>query len=124
MNCASLILSEDIYDFIFPEGEVASIPAEPVCRQAIDEAYQVLYYNRSQMPELSVGTYSYTAIPKCYYLCDTTALDISGITAIQNNPTLSLTGQGVFMGIIDTGIDYTNRLFRKVDGSSRIVRIW
>ena len=124
MNCASLILSEETYDFIVVAEEPVSIPVEPVCRQPIDGTYQVLYYNRNQMQELSVGTYSYTAIPKCYYLCDTTALDISGITAIQNNPTLSLTGQGVFIGIIDTGIDYTNRLFRREDGGSRIVRIW
>ena len=124
MDCASLILSQDTYDFIFQEGEPKSIQAEPVCRQPIDGDFGVLYYDRSRMPALSVGTYSYTAIPKCYYLTDTTALDISGITAIQNNPTLSLTGQGVFIGIIDTGIDYTNRLFRREDGGSRIVSIW
>ena len=28
------------------------------------------------------------------------------------------------MGVIDTGVDYTNPLFRYSDGSSRILRIW
>ena len=42
----------------------------------------------------------------------------------QRNPTLSLKGQGVFVGIIDTGIDYTHHLFRRIDGSSRISSIW
>ena len=34
------------------------------------------------------------------------------------------TGQGVLIGLIDTGIDYTNPLFQNPDGTSRILRIW
>ena len=37
---------------------------------------------------------------------------------------LALKGEGVLVGIIDTGVDYTNPLFRYSDGSSRILRIW
>lgn len=33
-------------------------------------------------------------------------------------------GNGVVVGIIDTGCDYTHRSFRKADGSTRILRIW
>ena len=72
------------------------------------------------LPPLSIGNYTYTAIPKCYALLDTTALDASGITRLQNQPVLALKGEGVLVGIIDTGVDYTNPLFRYSDGSSRI----
>lgn len=76
------------------------------------------------LPPLSIGNYTYTAIPKCYALLDTTALDASGITRLQNQPVLALKGEGVLVGVIDTGVDYTNPLFRYSDGSSRILRIW
>ena len=75
-------------------------------------------------PPLSVGSYSYSEIPKCYGLLDQTALEVSGILKMQNQPVLALKGRGVLIGFIDTGIDYTNPAFRYSDGSSRIVRIW
>ena len=37
---------------------------------------------------------------------------------------LSLKGNGVLVGFIDTGIDYTNPVFRFSDGSTRIAAIW
>ncbi|MBQ9135398.1 MAG: peptidase S8, partial [Lachnospiraceae bacterium] len=35
-----------------------------------------------------------------------------------------LDGEGVLIGIIDSGIDYTNPNFRNEDGSSRILYLW
>ena len=35
-----------------------------------------------------------------------------------------LDGEGVLIGIIDSGIDYTNQNFRHRDGSSRIQYLW
>src|SRR5690606_14537072 len=35
-----------------------------------------------------------------------------------------LRGQGVLIGIIDTGIDYTNPIFQYADNTTRIVSIW
>ena len=36
----------------------------------------------------------------------------------------SLTGKGVLVGLIESGIDYAHPDFRKPDGSSRIVALW
>jgi subtilisin family serine protease len=33
-------------------------------------------------------------------------------------------GNGVIVGVVDTGIEYTHRAFRKPDGTSRILAIW
>ena len=33
-------------------------------------------------------------------------------------------GEGVIVGIADSGIDYTNSVFRNQDGSTRILRLW
>ena len=35
-----------------------------------------------------------------------------------------LQGNGIMVGILDTGVDYRNPLFRNIDGSTRIAGIW
>lgn len=123
-NCMEQVYSEEYYDFLIPYGVEAEVPSTPGCVQRIAEDYDIFFYPREGLPPLSIGNYTYTAIPKCYALLDTTALDASGITRLQNQPVLALKGEGVLVGVIDTGVDYTNPLFRYSDGSSRILRIW
>ncbi len=122
MNCSQLIQSQNVYDFIADDED--SLPMEADCAVELGTGYRTEYYYADRMPELSVKNYSYTAIPKCFGLLDTAALDASGILQLQNYPTLSLKGQGVLVGFVDTGIDYTNALFRNLDGSTRIEVIW
>ena len=52
------------------------------------------------------------------------SLEVSGITAVQNQPVLGLNGRDVLIGFLDTGIDCTHPAFRYSDGSSRIVGLW
>lgn len=47
----------------------------------------------------------------------------SCIPTVQRSP-LSLTGRGVLVAVIDTGIDYSNMVFRNVDGTTRILYLW
>ena len=130
MDCSTpqmssrFIQSEETYDFVVTEDELNNLQQRPDCTQPINEQYQVVYYSRRNLPPLSIGQYSYSAIPKCFWLMDSTALDVSGILRLQNQPGLSLKGSGVLMGIVDTGIDYSNPLFRDEAGNSRILSIW
>lgn len=39
-------------------------------------------------------------------------------------PPLSLTGQGILVAVIDSGIDYENAVFRNADGTTRIRSLW
>lgn len=123
-DCREQVYSNDYYDFIIPYG-VAFEPTVPRgCVQRISQDYDIFFYAREGLPPLDISNYTYTTIPKCYGLLDTTALEASGILRLQNQPVLSLKGDGVLVGFVDTGIDYTNPLFRYADGSTRIVRIW
>ncbi len=124
MDCSAFIQSEETIDLIVARDEREEPMIEPVCVQPIDERYEVWYYDGTQLPPLSVERYSYTSIPKVFWLMDSSSLEVSGILALQNQPTLALRGKGVLVGIVDTGIDYTNPLFRNVDGSTRIHSIW
>ena len=37
---------------------------------------------------------------------------------------MGLTGEGILVGIVDSGVDYFHPDFRNEDGSSRILRLW
>lgn len=123
-DCEEQVYSNDYFDFIIPYGEAATIPVAQACTQRIDEDFDIFYYSRQGLPPLSVGAYTYNVIPKCFGVLDQTALEVSGIIRMQNQPALALKGEGVLVGFIDTGIDYTNPVFRYSDGSTRIVSLW
>jgi subtilisin family serine protease len=48
----------------------------------------------------------------------------SCITGLQENTSTALTGKGVLLGVVDSGIDYTHPDFRNADGSTRILALW
>lgn len=124
-DCEEQVFSNDYYDFIIGYDEVIDLPPiEGVCSQRIEDNYDIFFYSRDLIPDTDLIAYSYSAVPKCFGLLDQTALEASGIIRLQNQPVLSLKGQGVLVGFLDTGIDYTNPLFQFSDGSTRIERIW
>ncbi|MDR1914659.1 MAG: S8 family peptidase [Clostridiales bacterium] len=51
-------------------------------------------------------------------------LETTGISSIQQLPSLNLRGEGVLLGFVDTGIDYRNDAFRWENGETRIVSMW
>ncbi|RGY99913.1 S8 family peptidase [Clostridium sp. AM58-1XD] len=127
-RCTSSIESEDFADFIFQH---TNYPAETIysilqtnCVDFANREYAIAYVPLSQVLPLSLSKYSYSSIPKLYTPLDTTSMEASGITASFAQPSLSATGENVIIGIIDTGIQYENPLFRNSDGSTRILGIW
>ena len=124
MDCEEAVYSNDYYDFIAEHITGITGNLEERCTQAINQDFEVLYVESEEMLPLNIVNYSYESIPKCFALMDRSALEASEILRMQNYPTLTLKGQGVLMGFIDTGIDYSNPVFRNVDGSSRIAAIW
>ncbi len=124
-SCGENIMSEDYGDFIveyyFPED----IQAEPssYCSQAVNNRYASFYVPKREWEPLSYSRIPYSMIPKLYALEDTTSMTASGIIQVRQSA-LGLTGQGVLIGLIDTGIDYQNPVFRRPDGSTRIEAIW
>lgn len=66
----------------------------------------------------------YAEIPSVFGLTDEVSLEASRVFEVRENPVFNLTGEGVIIATIDTGIDYTNPLFFKSDGSTKILSIW
>lgn len=63
-------------------------------------------------------------VPQIYTLQNISPAEAAGAPVFNNNPYLSLTGTGVLVGILDTGIDYLSKEFQREDDTTRIVRIW
>ena len=126
-RCREQILSEDYRDFIVSalQEEVFAqrFPGE-VCAQETGVFYKTIYVAGEQADPIQFGSYPYNSVPKCYTLLDTEALEQAGIIQVQNYPTLELQGSGVLIGLVDTGIDYQNPIFRNLDGSTRILGLW
>lgn len=133
MDCRDRILSNEYYDVIidFP----IEMPEESVldyCRISLENLYDIVYVSRTNIRNSTDYIFDYKSVPKLYGLMqeetvrqsfDPNSLIVSGITQVQRQP-LSLTGKGVVICIIDTGIDYTNAAFRDSEGNSRILAIW
>lgn len=90
----------------------------------IDERYGVFYIPISRITTRIMYENGYAVIPKLYGLLDTINTDAMGVNKVQNFPSLALFGEGVLLGFVDTGIDYTNQVFKNSDNSTRIVSIW
>lgn len=72
----------------------------------------------------------YAELPKSLYFSIINGRRVSCIPAVQrtdffmNSAPDGLFGAGMLCGIIDSGIDYANPVFRNPDGSTRILRLW
>lgn len=64
----------------------------------------------------------YIEAPKVMYISDAEGNRASCVTQVKGN--YGIEGEGVLVGFIDTGIDYTHQAFRNEDGTTRIEYIY
>ena len=127
MSCTNSVASEDFADFIAP---YFTTPEEYIrsqgtdCIDFVNSTLAVVYVPLSTVTPSTYTSYTYSAVPKLYSLLDVTSMDAAGITPAGELPVLNNQGAGVIVGFVDTGINYTDSLFRNVDGSTRIIGIW
>lgn len=114
-----------MFEFIVLKDETLNPTIPPYCVNTINEKYEIWYYQEEDLPSFVFERFTYyAAVPKCLGLLDSTALDVSGILSLQNENTLSLRGQGVFVAFLDTGINYMDDAFRNNNGDTRIYAMW
>lgn len=86
--------------------------------------YAVLNVPESLIARLSeIEEIEYIEKPKRLFFAVEQGRRASCITAAQTN-TNGLFGDGVLVGVIDSGIDYSHPDFRNEDGSTRILNLW
>jgi len=93
--------------------------------RVLGSGFVPIYLNIKNVPLLikELGN-QYTLLPAILSPVDAQVNTEAGITQVLEHPYLGLSGQGVIIGIVDTGIDYTKDVFRYEDDTSKIISIW
>lgn len=125
-DCRNQILSEDSAAFIIEYDEDLPNLAinESFCYEIINYTHAVAYGPIASLPDNLIHLYGYGIYPSVFGLLDIASIEASGITRVRNIPAFNLRGQGVLIGIIDTGINYTLDAFKYADGTSKVLSIW
>lgn len=129
MTCQEKILSEEYGELIFDftSDYAKRLQQENVCFTPVDDRYNIFYVRQQEIERYQGSLYLYQYLPKVYGLMaeefDPISLENAGILAAQRPP-LSLTGEGVVLAFIDTGIRFADSVFRDESGQSRIIGLW
>ena len=122
-----ILLSQDYADFIVAYGGNVNVVVEkyqPDSYEIINSGFMVIHKRLSDDGIEMLDDYPYNLIPEVMGLLDTTSMEQSGILPVHYRPGTGYRGQGILIGIIDTGIDYTHPVFRYSDGTTKIRSIW
>ncbi|MCI8372937.1 MAG: S8 family peptidase [Lachnospiraceae bacterium] len=124
-NCLEAILSNDYYDFLIaPEYFQQYAYEAGYCTQPIGRIAGAVYIPREVYPIISMQNTLYSSIPKLYGIAEGTISDQIRSIPQQQEDIMGLTGQGILIGFIGTGIHYESDYFRTSDGRTRILGIW
>ena len=86
--------------------------------------YAILTLTEEQLQEVTeLPQIEFIEKPKRLFFQVEAGKNASCIPPVRRSP-FNLTGEGILVAVIDSGIDYRNREFRNADGSTRIRAIW
>ncbi len=131
MSLDDFIAEPDTVDFMFVNSNqfqnyIANKPYIKIGTFLSNGSFVVAYTKPEYLQELSqdIGMNYVSIEPQLLTLLGEEALIASQIIDVQRQPFLNLTGKGVILGFVDTGIDYTKPAFLYEDGTSKIQYIW
>ena len=105
-------------------GSLESVRDIAVSVTELLNGYAVVVIREERIEELAgFPEVEFIEKPKSLYFQADVGRQVSCIDAVQTAP-YALTGRGVLIGIVDSGIDYENPDFRNVDGTTRIAYLW
>lgn len=124
MDCREQIISEDYADIMVTYNAISELDEYGYCYSILSNYSATIHVPIVELSEVYIQSSGVFSNPLCFGLMDIPSNEASGVSALQNIPILNLRGQGVLIGIVDTGIDYTHEAFIREDGTSKILSIW
>ncbi len=123
---AGKIIDENYYDFIVDNtlGNINETDDTNDSITYLNEKHLMLHVYNDREELCGLGQNTYSRFPSLFTINSVVSIEKSGIGEVQRNPFLGLYGQGVLVGVIDTGIDYMHKAFLNSDGTTRIKYIW
>ncbi len=105
-------------------GDISSLKMDGVTVVPLLNEYAVATVPQEQLDDFArQPSIEYVEKPKRLFFAVNQGRAVSCITQVQNPPE-NLRGQGVLVGIVDSGIDYRHPDFVNEDGTTRILRLW
>ncbi|AYE33035.1 S8 family peptidase [Clostridium septicum] len=94
--------------------------------KAIDQDYAIVAVEKGRYEELvSSQDFIIYAVPRGIFTLEAlTPIDAGNFENVIQNPYNNLSGSGILVGIVDTGIDYLNSEFIREDDTTRIDYLW
>ena len=128
-ECGKLYLDDNYEVYIaeyYGDIETELKNKDYACAIVINEVYAIIAVEVGEIDRLlrEVKNIKNVEGNIVYSLTAISPLDTSNISKYHNNAYLNLRGDGVIVGMIDTGIDYLNKEFMTEDGKTRILSIW
>ena len=106
-------------------GDLSNLEAEGVSVVTLYGGYAILEAPVEMLREIAaLPQIEYLEVPKRLYFSVNQGKAASCITSLQRGTAAPLTGSGIFVGIIDSGIDLSHPDFRNTDGTTRVRWLW
>jgi subtilisin family serine protease len=143
---SDILVRQAIRSATLPDNAEAQLLAELVTvhvwfQDSLDALEAVGFVPKTQAGSIVIGEIAIADLPSLASLPNVLAVDQpaplrlsldDSIPEIRANQVWSrsgsafsgLTGRGVIVGIVDTGVDYLHKTFRNPDGTTRILRLW
>ncbi len=125
-----ILYSPDIVDFTIKKNAYYApyILEHPglITSHTVADTYTICYVRLNDFTQMIsyMGADFINSLSNVFGLTDQASLEDSGIIQVQQQPYLNLTGRNVLIGFVDTGIDYTQKVFQYEDGTSKIKYIY
>ncbi len=117
--------SEQEWDLIVKySGDLSSLRELGIQVVELQNEYAILTIRESLIGRLSeFPQIEYVEKPKRMFFAVENGKRVSCIPPVQRPP-FDLSGRGILVAVIDSGIDYANVVFRNSDGTTRIQALW
>lgn len=126
--------AEFMTDFTIPSERLQGVD---FCRSIINNQINIYHVARKQIGNLSQSAFRYLYLPKVYatmeeqrenasfsnYVEKNSHLQETGISSVKRSP-LFLSGKGVTVAIIDSGINLFQESLLKDENTSRVIAYW
>lgn len=118
--------NESIEVIVKYSGDLLRVAAElGGAAELLTDNYAIVTLPLSQLlPLYAYPEVEYIELPTTLTFVLSRSLSHACITYVQSDWGFGLRGNGVLIGIIDSGIDYTHPDFRNPDGTTRIAFLW
>ncbi len=105
-------------------GNLSRIASEAIQVTELLNEYAILVVRESLLTRLAeIPEIEYIEKPKRLYFARTAGKRASCMTPVQRLP-LNLTGRGILVAMLDSGVDYRHPEFLNPDGTTRIRALW